>query len=34
MLLARNLETMSPEMLQYKRLHGCRDHLVKLLKGG
>jgi hypothetical protein len=34
MLLARNLETMPPEMLQYKRLHGCRDHLVNLLKKG
>ena len=33
-LLARNLETMSPEMLQYKRLDGCRDQLVSLLKGG
>jgi hypothetical protein len=34
-LLARNLETMSPEMLQYKRLDGCRDQLVGfLLKGG
>ena len=31
-LLARNLETMSPEMLEYKRLDGCRDQLVGLLK--
>ena len=33
-LLARNLETMSPEMLEYKRLDGCRDQLVGLLKAG
>jgi hypothetical protein len=33
-LLARNLETMSPEMLEYKRLDGCRDQLLDLLKPG
>jgi hypothetical protein len=33
-LLARNLETMSPEMLEYKRFDGCRDQLVGLLKAG
>lgn len=34
MLLAQNLETMPGEMLRYKRLDGCRDHIVKLLRGG
>jgi hypothetical protein len=33
-LLACNLDTMSPEMLRYKRLDGCRDHLVSLLRRG
>jgi hypothetical protein len=33
-LLARNLETVSPEMLEYKRLDGCQDQLVGLLKAG
>lgn len=33
-LLACNLETMSLEMLRYKRLDGCREHLVGFLKRG